>query len=163
MRKLKLITFSTLFFVGFIMSTSLIGKTAVINSFYDLSFNSLDGKPLPIEAYQGKVVLVVNTASKCGYTPQYADLQQLHEKYHENGLVILALPSGDFGQQEFMDPLQVRQFTNREFHVTFQLLDISHVKGKNKHPFYQWVEAELGEKELPKWNFHKYLINREGK
>ena len=132
------------------------------NNFYNLRFKSLEGEEFPEDAFIGKVVLVVNTASKCGYTPQYAGLQELYEKYRDEGFVVLAIPSGDFWRQEFTKSSQVRQFTDEKFKISFPLADISHVKGESRHPFFDLVEDKLGYFALPWWNFHKYLVNREG-
>lgn len=162
MKSIKLIFHILVLIAAFCFSTNAISSNSVIGSFYHLELVGLDGQLIPKESYKNKVVLLVNTASKCGYTPQYANLQQLHEQYQSRGLVVLGMPSGDFGSQEFKQPNQVRHFTTKNFKVTFTLLDIANVKGEDKHPFYEWVEQTLGSSELPKWNFHKYLINRQG-
>ena len=133
-----------------------------IKNAYQFSFNSIDGKPINLSDYKGKVILVVNTASKCGLTPQYKGLQSLYEKYRSKGLVIIGVPSSDFGGQEFEQIQQVKDFTNKEFHVTFPLTSINQVKGENAHPFYLWANAQVGFFASPKWNFHKYLIDKNG-
>ncbi|MGN7438740.1 MAG: glutathione peroxidase [Alcanivorax sp.] len=129
---------------------------------YQFSFKSIDGNPLPLSDFSGKVVLIVNTASKCGFTGQYKELQNLYETYKDKGLVILGVPSGDFAGQEFAEEESVKQFTDEKFHITFPLTEITHVKGGNAHPFYAWAKKQGGFLSGPKWNFHKYLIDRNG-
>ena len=126
---------------------------------YDFSFNSLVGhEPIPLIAYRGKVILVVNTASQCGFTKQYAGLEKLYKTYKEQGLVIIGVPSNDFGKQEPGSPDEIAAF----YGVTFPITAKEVVKGKSAHPFYQWAKKKLGFGTAPKWNFHKYLISREG-
>ena len=132
-------------------------------SAYDFSFETLDGKPLPLADYKGKVLLVVNTASKCGFTPQYRELQQLYRDYAEKGLVIVGVPSNDFGEQEPGDSKTIKQFCELNFGVTFPMTTKQTVVGKDANPFFAWVSETLGMGSAPKWNFHKYLINKHGK
>ncbi len=127
------------------------------------SFESIDGGPLPLSAYAGRVVLVVNTASLCGYTPQYEGLQTLWETYRDRGLVVLGVPSNDFGGQEPGSAEEIKTFCTVNFDVDFPLADKAQVKGPGAHPFYRWAETELGPDAAPKWNFHKYLIGRDGR
>lgn len=134
------------------------GKTA-----HDFSFTSIDGGPLPLSAYQGKAVLVVNTASFCGFTPQYQELQALWQRYEAKGLVVLGVPSNDFGGQEPGSSAEIKDFCDTTYQVTFPLADKEVVSGGNTHPFYQWAKAELGMLAAPKWNFHKYLIAPDGR
>jgi glutathione peroxidase len=129
---------------------------------YQFSFTSIDGQSINLLDFKGKVVLVVNTASKCGFTPQYEGLQKLHEKYKDRGLVIIGVPSADFANQEFSQISQVKEFTKKEFHITFPLTTIEKVKEKEAHPFYLWVNNKAGFMGSPKWNFHKYLIDKNG-
>jgi len=130
---------------------------------YDFSFHTLTGdKPLPLSAYKGKVLLIVNTASKCGFTPQYAALEKLYEKYKDRGLVIIGVPSNDFGGQEPGTDQDIANFCQVNFGVTFPMAAKEVVSGKNADPFYLWARKELGFGTAPKWNFHKYLINRKG-
>jgi glutathione peroxidase len=126
------------------------------------SFASIEGTPLPLERFRGKPVLVVNTASFCGYTPQYAELETLYERYRERGLVVMAVPSNDFGEQEPGTPAEIASFCATRFHVQFPLAEKTHVVGAEAHPFYRWIESELGEAGMPRWNFHKYLIAPDG-
>jgi glutathione peroxidase len=131
-------------------------------SAYDFSFRSIDGDPLPLAGYRGKPVLVVNTASFCGYTPQYNDLESLWRKYKARGLVVLGVPSNDFGEQEPGTAAEIKTFCTTNFAVDFPLAAKEKVLGETAHPFYRWVVGELGEDAAPRWNFHKYLIGREG-
>jgi len=110
--------------------------------------------------YSGQVLLVVNVASKCGYTPQYAGLQRLYEKYQEDGLEIIGIPSRDFFKQEFSEESKVAEFCSTEYGVDFPMFATAKVKGKRAHPFYKKLIAASGEE--PQWNFNKYLINRDG-
>jgi glutathione peroxidase len=107
-------------------------------------------------------VLVVNTASFCGYTPQYRDLEALWQKYRERGLVVLGVPSNDFGQQEPGTATEIKEFCETTYDIDFPLAEKQKVVGADAHPFYRWVVAEFGEAAAPKWNFHKYLVAPDG-
>jgi glutathione peroxidase len=126
---------------------------------YDLTVNTLDGKPQPLSAYKGKVVLVVNTASECGFTPQYAGLEKLYEELSPKGLVILGFPSNDFGAQEPGTSQQIATFCKKNYGVTFPMFEKVKVKGEGVAPLY----ALLGANDPPKWNFHKYLVSKDGR
>lgn len=133
---------------------------------YAFSFTSIDGAPMPLSHYRGKVVLVVNTASQCGFTPQYEELQKLYETYSDKGLVVLGVPSDNFGGQEPGGEAEIKKFTHEKFHVTFPLTAKTDVTGEHPHPFYDWAAKQensglLGAR--PRWNFHKFLISRSGK
>jgi len=132
-------------------------------SAHDFAFVSIDGAPMPFAQYRGKAVLVVNTASQCGFTPQYAGLQKLWQSYREKGLVVLGVPSNDFGGQEPGSAQQIKEFCEVNFDVDFPLTEKVRVVGGNAHPFYRWIARELGEGAAPRWNFHKYLIGPDGK
>lgn len=133
-------------------------------SAYDFSFKTLMGeKELPLSDFKGKVILIVNTASKCGLTGQYEGLQKLYEKYSEQGLVILGVPSNDFGAQEPGQADEIAGFCKLNYGVSFPMAAKEVVSGDQRHPFYAWAHQQLGFGTAPKWNFHKYLINREGK
>lgn len=127
---------------------------------YDFGFTAIEGGELPLSQYRGKTVLVVNTASMCGFTPQYKGLQTLWERYRDRGLVVLGVPSNDFGGQEPGSAKEIKEFCDVNFAVDFPMTTKEPVKGANAHPFYKWVTAQKGE---PKWNFHKYLIGPDGK
>lgn len=131
---------------------------------YDFSFNTLMGKkPLPLSDYRGKVIMIVNTASHCGFTVQYAGLEALYQKYKDRGFVIIGVPSNDFGGQEPGSSEEIASFCKINFGVTFPMASKEVVSGDNAHPFYLWARKELGFGSAPKWNFHKYLIDRKGK
>lgn len=137
------------------------GAVAAEGSAYEYQFTSIDDAPLPLEQYRGKTVLLVNTASKCGFTPQYEGLQALWEEYRDQGLVVLGAPSNDFGEQEKGTEAEIKKFCEVNFNINFPLTSKIVTKGDDAHPFYQWARAEIGSG--PKWNFHKYLIDPEGK
>jgi len=128
---------------------------------FAFTFKSLDGGEILLASYAGRPLLVVNTASLCGYTPQYAGLQALWTRYRDRGLVVLGVPSNDFGGQEPGGARDINATAQGEFHVTFPLTEKAAVKGKDAHPFYRWAAAERP-LEAPRWNFHKYLIGRDG-
>jgi glutathione peroxidase len=148
-------------FLFFTASQESFADISVKNA-YQFSFSGIDGKKIDLSQYRGKLILVVNTASKCGFTTQYKGLQALYQKYKSRGLVIIGVPSNDFGSQEFGELQQVKDFTNKEFHVTFPLTEIAKVKGDDAHPFYVWANNQAGFLASPKWNFHKYLIDKNG-
>jgi glutathione peroxidase len=129
---------------------------------YQFRFAGIDGGSLPLSAWRGHPVLVVNTASFCGYTPQYRDLEAVWRRYRERGLVVLGVPSNDFGAQEPGTAAEIKQFCETNYEIDFPLAEKVHVIGANAHPFYRWVAAELGEGAAPRWNFHKYLIGPDG-
>ena len=131
-------------------------------SAYEFSFTSIDGGPLALKAFAGKPVLVVNTASLCGYTPQYKDLEALWRRYRERGLVVLGVPSNDFGDQEPGTEAEIKTFCTSNFGVDFPLARKEKVIGGEAHPFYRWIATEAGEDAAPRWNFHKYLIGPDG-
>ena len=129
---------------------------------YQFEFVSIDGEPLPLDQWRGRPVLVVNTASLCGYTPQYRDLEALWQRYRERGLVVLGVPSNDFGQQEPGSAAEIKEFCTANYAVDFPLAAKCHVIGAEAHPFYRWVAERLGEAGTPRWNFHKYLVGLDG-
>jgi glutathione peroxidase len=128
-------------------------------SFFDLSANTLDGLEQPMTDYQGKVALVVNTASECGFTPQYAGLEKLWQEYRERGLVVLGFPSNDFGKQEPGSAEEIRGFCDLNFHVTFPMFAKVKTKGDGQSPVFAFLTAKHPK---PRWNFYKYLIGRDG-
>jgi glutathione peroxidase len=129
---------------------------------HDFEFRSIDGGALPLSSFTGKALLVVNVASQCGLTPQYAGLEKLWREKRDAGLVILGVPANDFGAQEPGTENEIKTFCETRFAVDFPLTAKEHVIGAEAHPLYKWVEKELGEGAAPKWNFHKYLFNRDG-
>lgn len=133
------------------------GKTA-----HDFAFTSITGEELPLSRFKGKAVLVVNTASECGFTPQYKELQALWERYKDRGLVVVAVPSNDFGGQEPGTEAEIKDFCETHYGVDFVLTAKEHVKGRDAHPFYVWAREAKGAMAAPKWNFHKYLVAPDG-
>jgi len=129
---------------------------------HGFTFESIDGGPLPLSQFKGRPVLVVNTASFCGFTPQYTGLEKLWRDYKDKGLTVIGVPSNDFGQQEPGTAQEIKTFCET-YDVSFPLAEKQVVIGANAHPFWRWVAAELGEGAAPRWNFHKYLIDGEGK
>jgi glutathione peroxidase len=128
---------------------------------YAFSFAGLEGDAIRLADYAGKPIMVVNTASLCGFAPQYAGLEQLFARFHDRGLMIIGVPSNDFGGQEPGGPAEISETANKEYGVTFPLSAKADVKGPNAHPFYKWAATERPQ-ETPKWNFHKYLIGSDG-
>lgn len=131
---------------------------------HDFTFAKLNEPgEIDLKDYSGKVILVVNVASACGFTSQYRDLEALYEAKAEKGLVILGVPCNDYGHQEPSDDRTIREFCDASYHVTFPMTSkVEIVAPARRHPFYQWIADELGESALPRWNFHKYLIGKDG-
>ena len=130
--------------------------------FYDLNIEGISGETINFRDFKNKVVLVVNTASYCGFTKQYEDLQNLWVKYNKKGLIVLGVPSNSFNQEKKKNS-EVKEFCEVNFNITFPLTVITEVKGKNAHELFKWAKANHGNSAVPKWNFHKILINKEGK
>jgi glutathione peroxidase len=128
-------------------------------SIYDFKITSLDGQVIDFALYKGKKLLIVNTASKCGKTPQYADLQKLHEQ-HGDKVIVLGFPANNFLWQEPGSNVEIASFCERNYGVTFQMFEKISVKGSDKHPLYAWLEAKTGK--TPDWNFAKYLVSEDG-
>ncbi|HEY5283052.1 MAG TPA: glutathione peroxidase [Polyangia bacterium] len=128
-------------------------------SFFDLSATTLDGREQPMADYQGKAILVVNTASECGFTPQYAGLEKLWQDYRERGLVVLGFPSNDFGHQEPGTAEEIRTFCDLKFHVTFPMFAKIKTHGDGQSPVFSFLTAKHPR---PRWNFYKYLVGRDG-
>jgi glutathione peroxidase len=149
------------FGVLLIMATSLVAGSGV----YSFTLNSIDGKAAPLADYKGKVVLLVNVASKCGYTPQYSALEATYEKYKDQGFVILGFPANNFGAQEPGTNEEIKTFCTRKFNVTFPMYSKISVKGDDQAPLYAYLTKETGPGiagEI-KWNFTKFLVDRDGK
>ena len=130
---------------------------------YDFNFNDLDGNPLSLAEYKNKVIVVVNVASQCGFTNQYEDMQNIWEKYQSKGVVILGVPSNDFGKQEPGSNNDIKNFCEAKFGISFPMTEKVSVKGSNAHPFYIWARENHGKSAIPKWNFHKIIIDKNGK
>ena len=130
---------------------------------HDFAFPGIAGETVRLKDYAGKAVLVVNTASRCGFTNQYEGLQTLWTCYGARGLVVLGVPSDDFGGQELDSEAEVKEFCSVNFDVDFPMTAITPVTGGSAHPFYTWARRELGAQNAPKWNFHKYLVGPDGR
>lgn len=135
-------------------------KIHLVGNAYRFDFKNIDGGDLPLSQYQGKAVLLVNTASQCGFTPQYEGLEKLWQTYRNQGLVVLGVPSNDFGNQEPGSEKDIKQFCELNFNVDFPMAAKVHTRGAQAHPFYAWIWKETGTG--PRWNFHKYLIAPDG-
>lgn len=130
---------------------------------WDFNFTSIDGTQMPLAQYRGNVLLVVNVASFCGFTPQYKGLQALFEKYRAQGLTVIGVPSNDFGNQEPKAAGEIKEFCQGTYGITFPLTAKAALSGESAHPFYAWARDDLGWLNAPKWNFHKYLVGRDGR
>jgi glutathione peroxidase len=148
--------------LGLISTQPIPAAVAEMTSAFDFDFKALQGGDLDLAQYRGKAVLVVNVASACGFTPQYKGLEKLWQDYRDRGLVVLGVPSNDFGAQEPGSAAEIQQFCERNFGVDFPLTEKVAVTGAGAHPLYKWFEAKLGDDGRPRWNFHKYLIAPDG-
>jgi|SRR5579872_6794773 len=142
------------------MATSLVAGSGL----YSFTLNSIDGKPAPLADYKGKVVLIVNVASRCGYTPQYSALEAIYEKYKSQGFVILGFPANNFGAQEPGSNEEIKTFCSRKYNVTFPMYSKISVKGEDQAPLYAYLTKETGAGITGdiKWNFTKFLVDRDG-
>ena len=130
---------------------------------YDYKFNDIDGSELNLNKFKNKVIVVVNVASQCGFTKQYEDMQKVWDNYQSKGVVILGVPSNDFGKQEPGTSEEIKNFCEAKFGITFPMTAKVSVKGENAHPFYIWARENHGKSTIPKWNFHKIIIGKDGK
>tara|TARA_B100001123_G_C14860509_1_gene847821 strand:- start:38 stop:589 length:552 start_codon:yes stop_codon:yes gene_type:complete len=130
---------------------------------YDFNFKDLDGSNLSLSEYKGKVIIVVNVASQCGFTSQYEDMQKVWDKYQSKGIVMLGVPSNDFGKQEPGSNEDIKNFCEVKFGISFPMTEKVSVKGSEAHPFYIWAKENHGKSAVPKWNFHKIIIDKNGK
>jgi len=154
---------TTLFLLAGGVATPALAQTSSMSKLtaYAFSFAGPSGGDIRLADYAGKPILIVNTASLCGYTPQYAGLQELWTRFHDRGLMIVGVPSNDFGGQEPGGAAEISETANHQYGVTFPIAAKAEVKGARAHPFYRWAAAERP-REVPHWNFHKYLIGRDG-
>ena len=129
---------------------------------YDFKIESISGEVIDLNEFQNKVVLITNTASYCGFTKQYSDLQKLWEKYKEEGLIVLGVPSNSFNQEKSNEK-DVKDFCEVNFNINFPMTKITEVKGDDAHEIFKWAKKNYGKSAVPKWNFHKILINKKGK
>lgn len=142
-----------------ILMTLFMITTAAAGSLYDFKMNAIDGEPIDFSVYKGKTLLIVNTASECGFTPQYEELQQLHELYG-NKITVLGFPANNFGGQEPGTNLEIAAFCQKNYGVSFKMFEKISVKGDDQHALYQWLKEKTGQE--PTWNFCKYLVKPDG-
>ena len=131
--------------------------------FFDFNIKNINDEKIELSIYKKKTILLVNVASNCGFTKQYSELQNLFEKYKDQGLVVLGVPSNQFGGQEPGSNSEIKDFCETNFNITFPMTSKFNVKGENAHPIYLWAVENHGKSAVPKWNFHKILINKDGK
>ena len=148
----------------FILMISFFNKTMSENSktLFDFKIKSISGEELNLSEFKGKTILLVNVASNCGFTSQYNDLQNLYDNYKNKGLIIVAIPSNQFGGQEPGKESEIKKFCETNFNINFPITSKYDVKGDNAHPIYLWAKETFGRSAVPKWNFHKILINKNG-
>ncbi len=130
---------------------------------YDFQFKDIDGSALNLSDYKGKIIVVINVASQCGFTNQYENMQQIWENYRSKDIIVLGVPSNDFGGQEPGDNKDIKNFCETKFGITFPMTQKVAVKGSDAHPFYKWAKDNHGKSAVPKWNFHKIIIGKDGK
>ncbi|MCD6201576.1 MAG: glutathione peroxidase [Bacteroidales bacterium] len=156
----------TLMLIVIIAFTGITATLQAQKSFYDFTVKNIDGYNYPLSQLKGEKVMVVNTASKCGFTPQYKDLEELYEKYKDKNFVIIGFPANNFGHQEPGSNRDIKQFCTENYHVTFPMMAKISVKGDDIHPLYKWLttKSENGMMDSKvKWNFQKYLMDEHGK
>ena len=160
---MRVICFKTkILLILFVIFFSNIVKSNYDKTFFDHSITSIDGNEVQLNIYKEKVVLLVNVASYCGFTKQYADLQTLWDTYKNDGLIVLGVPSNSFGQEKDNNN-EIKNFCEINFNINFPMTSVFDVKGDNAHTIYKWAVDNYGKSAIPKWNFHKILINKEGK
>jgi len=157
MKKIKL---SLIIIIMFFFKSSALANYEKV--FFDFSIKNINDEIINFEEYKSRVILLVNTASFCGFTKQYNDLQNLWDKYQSKGLIVLGIPSNSFNQEQSKDD-EVKEFCEVNFNITFPLTTITNVKGDDAHEIFKWAKKNYGNSAVPKWNFHKILINKDGK
>ena len=157
MKKFKILVFTIMIF--FLKNQAMSNYEKV---FYDFQIESINGKIINFKEYKNKVILLVNTASYCGFTKQYDDLQELWDQYKSKGLIVLGIPSNSFNQEKKTNT-EIKNFCEVNFNIDFPLSTLTDVKGKNAHEIFKWAKENHGKSAVPKWNFHKILINKDGK
>tara|TARA_Y100000389_G_scaffold117558_1_gene114768 strand:- start:2084 stop:2596 length:513 start_codon:yes stop_codon:yes gene_type:complete len=140
-----------------------VGNAKYEKKFFDFSIKNINEEIINLSIYKNKTILLVNVASNCGFTKQYSELQELYEKYKDKGLLVLGIPSNQFGSQEPGSNKEIKDFCETNFSVTFPMTSKFDVRGENAHPVYLWAKKNHGKTAVPKWNFHKILINKNGK
>tara|TARA_B100001029_G_C14808287_1_gene310881 strand:- start:52 stop:603 length:552 start_codon:yes stop_codon:yes gene_type:complete len=156
--KLKILSFLPIVIMIFFKTNAIASYDKL---FYDFKINDVSGKELNLNDYRNKVILLVNTASYCGFTKQYDGLQNIWDKYKNKDFVVLGVPSNSFNQEKSTNK-EVKEFCEFNFNINFPITEITNVKGDNAHPIYKWASKNYGKSAIPKWNFHKILINKEG-
>ena len=156
--KYILVVIAMMFFILFSLNN--INTREIPGSAYDFTFIDIDGKNLPLSQYKGKPLLIFNSASKCGFTSQYTGIQKIHETYKNKGLVVIGVPSDNFNQEPG-DEKDIKKFCMVNFNITFDLTKKNNVVGPEAHPFFEWIDKNYNVK--PKWNFYKFVINKNGK
>ena len=156
----KIIFFVFILMISFFETNT---KADYINLAYDYKFHDLEGSELNLNEFKDKVIIVINVASQCGFTNQYEDMQKVWDKYQDKGVVILGVPSNDFRKQEPGTSEEIKNFCEAKFGITFPMTEKVSVKGENAHPFYIWARENHGKSAIPKWNFHKIIIGKDGK
>jgi glutathione peroxidase len=149
-------------FVFMILGIVMSNNSNANSNAYKYKFKSIDGKEIKLVDFKGKPIFIVNTASLCGFTNQYNDIQELYNKYKQNDLIVLGIPSNDFGNQELSTNKEVKEFCSVSFGISFLLTEITKIKGDEGHDFFKWIKKEAGYLAFPKWNFYKYLIDKNG-
>ena len=139
------------------------GKAEYEKKFFDFSIKNFDEEIIDLSVYKNKTVLLVNVASNCGFTKQYDDLQKLYDGFKDKGLIVVGVPTNQFGAQEPGTEEEIKKFCETNFNITFPMTSKYDVKGSNAHPIYIWAKDTFGKSTVPKWNFHKILINKDGK
>ncbi len=139
------------------------GNANYEKKFFDFEIKDINNDKLDLSIYKNKTVLLVNVASNCGFTKQYSDLQELYDRYKDKGFLVLGVPSNQFGGQEPGTNSEIKDFCETNFNITFPITSKYEVKGKNAHPIFIWAKENFGKSAIPKWNFHKILINKNGK
>jgi glutathione peroxidase len=152
-----------IYIIIFMISFFNTGNAKYDKVFFDFNIKDINEETFALEKFKNKTVLLVNVASNCGFTKQYTELQELYEKYNEKGFVVLGVPSNQFGGQEPGSNSEIKDFCETNFNITFPMTTKIDVKGDNAHPIYLWAKENYGNSAVPKWNFHKILINRQGK
>jgi glutathione peroxidase len=159
MINLKKLFYTIIFMISFFNT----GNAKYDKIFFDFDIKDINEETFALDKLKNKTVLLVNVASNCGFTKQYSELQELYDKYSEKGLVVLGVPSNQFGGQEPGSNNEIKDFCETNFNITFPMTTKIDVKGENAHPIYLWAKENYGNSAVPKWNFHKILINKQGK
>ena len=162
MKKISNYVITFLIAVIFIFNFNLVVNSMINKNFYDFKIESINGEIINLNEYKGKTILLVNVASNCGFTKQYNELQKLWDIYKAKNLVVLGVPSNQFGSQEPGSNEEIKKFCKVNFNINFPMTSKYDVKGNNAHEIYRWAKTTYGKSAIPKWNFHKILINKNG-